>query len=235
MLLEVVCPGVPALENALQGGAQRIELCSDLSCGGITPSPGLTKLALEISGVPVFPLLRAREGDFVYSENEKKAMLYDIAAMADLGVHGVVVGSLTPALDLDLAFVEAAKKAAGDLPITFHRAFDVCNDFKQAAKDLYDLGYGRILTAGQAPRAAEGLDTLRELVALKERPMILAGGSIRLEQIDDLLEVGVDEIHTAAGTTEEGVYSRGFFAPGYTSVDSGVVRAMIERLETKEI
>ena len=95
MLLEVVCPGVPALENALQGGAQRIELCSDLSCGGITPSPGLTKLALEISEVPVFPLLRAREGDFVYSENEKKAMLYDIAAMADLGVHGVVVGSLT--------------------------------------------------------------------------------------------------------------------------------------------
>lgn len=231
MLLEIVCPTLDAVKNAIEGGAQRIELCADLSCGGITPSAGLVRQTLEISPIPVVILLRIREGDFVFSQAEKKAMLYDVEALKELGVHGIVSGGLTQDRELDLPFVKQLKQRCGDTPFIFHRAFDVCKNGKEAMHILHEEGVQRILTAGQAPSAMDGLDTLKELCAVNERPQILAGGGIRLEQIDAVLATGVDEVHSAAMEKVDGEDSLGFFNPSYSTANAAIVASMRAKLD----
>lgn len=231
MLLEIVCPTLSAVKNAIQGGAQRIELCADLSCGGITPSSGLVEQTLEIAEIPVVILLRIREGDFVFSAEEKNAMLKDVRHLKELGVDGIVSGGLLPNKDIDLPFVHDLIAACGDTPFIFHRAFDVCNHPLESAAALQEAGTQRILTAGQAPSAKEGLTMLRQLVSQADRPQILAGGGIRLTEIDPLLEIGVDEIHSAAMVRVEGEDSKGFFDPAYSSVDPKVVAQMRAKID----
>ena len=231
MLLEIVCPTMSAVHNAVKGGAQRIELCADLSCGGITPSAGLVQQTLETTDIPIVILLRIREGDFVFSESEKAAMIKDVKHLKALGVHGIVSGGLLPNKDIDFPFVHDLVEACGDTPFIFHRAFDVCNNPLESAARLKVAGTQRILTAGQAPSAKEGLGMLKTLVAQSDRPQILAGGGIRLSEIDPLLEIGVDEIHSAAMVKVAGEDCKGFFDPGYSSVDPQIVAQMRAKID----
>src|SRR3954463_7335682 len=165
MVLIEAC--VDAIDSALEaeaGGAGRIELCGELLQGGITPSTGLIGAVWERANVPVFTLIRPRPGDFHYSDDELDVMLRDIANARAMDVDGVVFGALTPTGELDIGSLAKLIDAAGDLEITFHRAFDYVKDQTVALEALIELGVDRVLTSGGASTALEGVDQIARLV-----------------------------------------------------------------------
>ena len=142
-LLEICAGDIDSIRAAAEGGADRIELCSALTEGGLTPSYGQLCAALE-SPVPVNVLIRPRRGDFLYSPEEVEVMCRDIEEAVSLGANGVVIGALTAEGDIDLHALEAMRRAAGNAHVTFHRAFDRCRDPETALRCLKELAQGRI-------------------------------------------------------------------------------------------
>ena len=162
--LEICCADLHSLRAAIAGGAHRIELCQALSLDGLTPSAGMIELAVN-SGIDVHVLIRPREGNFVYSEDEVDCMIYDIQMARKLGAQGVVIGALTPEGDIDIQACHRMVEAAGEqMHITFHRAFDVCRNPEEALLEVYSLGCDRLLTSGQAATAEDGIPLLKRLV-----------------------------------------------------------------------
>jgi len=210
-VLEVCAADIDSVRAAAEGGAARVELCSGLAEGGVTPSVGLIASALGVARgrdveqggtMRVHVLVRPRPGDFVYSGDEVECMLADIAECRRLGVHGVVIGALTPVGDVDVAVCRRLVEAAGDMSVTFHRAFDVCADPFKALETIVALGCHRILTSGQAAAAKEGIALLQRLHRQAAgRIKILAGGGVSPANASDLMASGgVDELHASART-----------------------------------
>ena len=215
--LEACCQSARDALTAQTHGASRIELCEDLACDGLTPSLDTIRETLRSVSIPVNVLIRVRAGNFVYDKDEIAKMCLSIGEIRDLRVvtddenvaerkvNAVVIGALTEEGEIDIPAVKEMMDAAGGLPITFHRAFDVCAQPKKAYKQLSELGIARILTSGQAPTAVEGSKLLAELVQMsanqKEnagRPTILVGGGVRPSNIDTLAEeTGAQEFHSS--------------------------------------
>jgi copper homeostasis protein len=163
VMLEVVVDSVQSLEAALAGGADRIELCSALGLGGLTPSLGLMQAA-ALANVPVFALIRPRGGDFVYDTSDLVVMRADIDAARDCGMAGVVLGAGLPDGGLDLDMLEALVLHADGLGRTLHRVFDMTGDGMQAAlEQAVDLEFQRVLTSGGAESALAGVARLTQL------------------------------------------------------------------------
>ena len=139
-ILEVCAGSVQSVIAARDGGAARVELCSALEIGGITPSIGLIAEARKIEGIALNVLIRPRGGDFLYNESEIKCMEQDIATAQQLGANGVVIGALTPQGDIDMDCCRRLIAKAGDMSITFHRAFDMCREPHKALEDIISLG-----------------------------------------------------------------------------------------------
>jgi len=199
ILLEIC---VPSLEHAIaaeQGGADRIELCEDLACGGITPREALMREVRRALKIPVQVLIRPRGGDFEYSPAEFAAMERQIDVAKEIGLDGVVVGVLDDACRVDIHRTAALVARAHPLPLTFHRAFDECPDLPLALGDVVTTGAVRILTSGGKASAAEGIEQLAELVAAAAgRISIMPGGGVRLENLEAILgRTGAQEIHTS--------------------------------------
>jgi copper homeostasis protein len=203
MRIEACIDDLVSARHAIQGGADRLELCDNLSDGGTTPSHGIVAHLLEHATVPVFPIVRLRGGSFRYGGDELDAMLRDVRHFAALGVPGLVFGALTDRGMIDREAVARVREAAPDAALTFHRAFDVCRDPYQSLETLVELGAARILTSGQRARAWEGRDLIRELVnRAGGRITILAGGGISEGDAADLVRhTGVTEIHVRATMT----------------------------------
>lgn len=203
MILEVCCGDLQSVLAAKAGGAQRIELCSALSEGGLTPSLGLIEEAVA-SGIPaVHVLIRPRKGDFLYSEDEIRMMVSDIRHAVRAEAAGVVIGALTPEGDIDTDACRRMIEAAEGASVTFHRAFDLCRDPEKVLEDIIALGCDRILTSGLAPAATEGIATLRHLNSLAAgRIILLAGGGITSSNAATVLSgAGLTEIHASAKKT----------------------------------
>lgn len=206
MTLEVCCGDLESVLAAKAGGAQRIELCSALSEGGLTPSLGLIEQAIGSGIKAVNVLIRPRKGDFLYTEGEIAEMESDIRHAVKAGAAGVVIGALTPDGDVDVAacrrMIAAARSCAGraDVSVTFHRAFDLCRDPEKSLEEIISLGCDRILTSGLAPSALEGLNTLRRLNTLAAgRIIILAGGGVTSANVRQILSgAGLTELHASA-------------------------------------
>ena len=198
--LEVCAGDLRSVFAARAGGAVRVELCSGLAEGGMTPSTGLMHEAVEVEGIAVNVLIRPRPGDFIYGEKEAKVMLYDIAAAVEAGADGVVIGALTADGDIDVGLVERMVKAAGGVSVTFHRAFDLCRDPMEALNVLMDLGIDRLLTSGQAPTALQGTALLSRLVsAAGSRLTVMPGGGVNAGNAAEILDrSGAHEIHASA-------------------------------------
>lgn len=163
--LEICCADLHSLRAAIAGGAQRVELCQALDVDGLTPSAGMIEMAVN-SGIDVHVLIRPREGNFVYNEDEVDCMIYDIQMARKLGAEGVVIGALTPDGDIDIQACHRMIEAAGNkMHVTFHRAFDVCHNPEEALLEIHALGCDRLLTSGQASSAEEGIPLLKKLVA----------------------------------------------------------------------
>jgi copper homeostasis protein len=200
MLLEICAFNLPAALVAQQAGADRIELCSGPEEGGVTPSAGLIRAARERLQIQVYPIIRPREGDFLYSEEEFRIMLRDIEYCKQVGCNGVVIGMLLADGRVDQARCARLVETAYPMGVTFHRAFDRAVDPFAALEVIIRIGCERILTSGQRPVAMEGAQLLRELVReADERIVIMPGSGVRSDNIVELAaQTGAVEFHTSA-------------------------------------
>jgi len=203
-MLELCIDDAAGLEAALAGGADRIELCSALVVGGLTPSPGLMRQAAK-AGIAAMAMIRPRAGDFVYSQDDFEVMLEDIAAVRDFGLAGVVLGAARPDRTLDLDMLGRLRDAAGPLQCCLHRVFDLTPDPFAAIDQAVDLGFVRILTSGQKSSVPEGLDLLVKLRAYAgERISVMPGGGITLAIVGAIIRAtGISEIHTSCSAFTE--------------------------------
>ncbi|CAH5046197.1 copper homeostasis protein CutC [Klebsiella oxytoca] len=198
-LLEVCCYSMECALEAQRCGADRIELCAAPQEGGLTPSSGVLKTVRESVTIPVHPIIRPRGGDFCYTAGEFAAMLDDVAAVRDLGFPGMVIGILDADGQVDRARMKKIMAAAGTMAVTFHRAFDMCANPRQASVALAELGVQRILTSGQQPSAEKGISLIRELISQSDTPIIMAGAGVRAANLPLFLQAGVKEVHSSAG------------------------------------
>lgn len=197
---------------AARGGADRLELCANLSIGGTTPSHALFRQVRRDCGARINVLIRPRFGDFLYTEEELEEMGEEIAAFRNLGAGGVVIGVLTPEGELDTARMARLMERAVGMEVTLHRAFDMTRDPFAALEEAVRLGVTTILTSGQAGSAPAGKELLRELTARAAgRINIMAGAGVNRTNIRMLHEyAGVTSFHTSArrGAVDSGMRYR---------------------------
>lgn len=200
LILEIAANSVASALAAQEGGADRIELVSALEVGGLTPSHATIALTRERLRIPIYVLIRPRAGDFLYNDLECETMLRDIEMCKTLGCDGVVIGVLDADGNVDVARCRALITAAGSLGVTFHRAFDMTRDPRQALEDVIALGCERVLTSGARPRAIEGVDLIAELVAqARDRAVVMPGAGIDERNVSAVRQAtGAREFHASA-------------------------------------
>lgn len=205
VLLEIIAYCAEACETAESNGADRIELCDNPHDGGTTPSHGRIRQARRYLDIPLFPIIRPRGGDFLYSNEEFRIMEHDILQCRELGCDGVVLGMLRADGSVDRERTSKLVEAAYPMEVTFHRAFDRVKEPMQALEDVISTGCTRILTSGLAPTVSEGIETIRRLQqAADGRIVIMPGSGVRADNIRDIVEAtGVTEIHSSASTARD--------------------------------
>lgn len=207
-ILEVCCGDADSVVAANLGGADRIELCSGLSEGGLTPSAGIILEACK-TDTPINVLIRPRGGDFCYSKAEVNIMLHDIECAYLLGAKGVVLGALysdgTIHTRACSKLINTAKSFG--LEVTFHRAFDMCSNPEEALKLLIDYGVDRLLTSGLAANALIGANLIKSLCEISDnRIKIMAGCGVTPQNVVEIIEkTGVNEIHASAKMTTKSI------------------------------
>lgn len=198
--LEVCCADIMSLDAARRGGADRIELCTALSEGGLTPSAGLIAEAVGMGFSEVNVLIRARKGDFLYTDSELDLMESDIRYCAAHGATGIVFGALDTDGNVDVSALRRMRRAAGPLDFTFHRAFDMCADPEESLSAIIGEGCTSLLTSGLASNAYEGTDTIARLVRLADgRIDIMAGCGVNSKNCREIVDrTGVRLVHATA-------------------------------------
>ncbi len=230
-LLEICVDDAAGLEAAIAGGADRVELCSVLELGGLTPTPGLIALAAR-ADVPVRAMIRPRPGDFVFSPADIEAMLADIAAVRTAGLEGVVLGASLADGRLDVETLAALSGAASGMKRTLHRAIDLVPDMAEAVEQAIALGFDTILTAGRARTAPDGIDqiALAHQVAAG-RITIMAGSGINAQTARAVLDkVPLTALHASCGEAAPAAsppaMRLGFDSPGRRATSHEKVAAL---------
>ena len=204
MLLEICTNSYQSAMNAEIAGANRIELCSELAVGGITPSYGLLQKVMKDIQIPVHVLIRPRSGDFTYSDAEFEIMKTNIQLCKDLDCAGIVSGVLHEDFTIDLERTKTLIELAKPMSFSFHRAFDWIPNPKEAIKTLASSGVKRILTSGQASSAEKGIILLKELQqTIQNNLIIMPGGGITPENAVLFKESGFQEIHCSASNLQQ--------------------------------
>ena len=202
MQLEICIDSVESAIAAELGGAQRVELCSDLLEGGITPSAGLIASVRRNIGIGLWVMIRPRGGDFCYTDREFELIHEDVAHARALGADGLVLGVLDVHACVDVVRTRQLVEMAGPLPVTFHRAIDMTPDMSVALEDIISTGATRVLTSGGAKDAASGMSQINRMAeAAKERIAIMPGGGITVDNIVAIAEgTGATEFHASLRT-----------------------------------
>jgi copper homeostasis protein len=210
MKLEICANSYQSAINAQKAGADSIELCSELSIGGITPSYGLLKKVSEEITIPINVLIRPRSGHFCYTGEEFLVMKENIKICKKLGFNGIVSGILNPDNTIDIQRTKELVAFSKPLSFTFHRAFDCVENSKKALEILIDLGVNNILTSGSKEKAAQGIELLKELKQLaKGRIIILPGSGINATNARIFRDAGLHQIHSSASkiiATEKSIF-----------------------------
>lgn len=236
--IEVCCGSAADVREARCGGATRIELCSALEVGGLTPSAGLIAMAKqELGEMQLGVIVRPRGGDFVYNEEEIQTMEADIQRLNTDDVDVIVIGALTSSGDIDTHTCRRLMEAAPNKSFTFHRAFDVCANPSEALETIIELGFSRLLTSGCKTTAQEGLPLIHSLVEqARGRISIMPGSGITPLNIAEIeQQSGASEFHsTARGqATIHPVYANPDISFGENEprkrTERDVVRQLVER------
>ena len=230
--LEVIAFTIESVLLAQQSGAHRIELCDNPAEGGTTPGYGMIKTAREKTSLLLYPIIRPRGGDFLYSDEAFEIMKRDVLLCKELGCDGLVIGLLQPDGSIDKKRTTALVEAAYPLGVTFHRAFDrVANPF-EALEDIIATGCERILTSGLKPTAAEGSEMLAQLVRqANDRIVVMPGSGVRSENIVALAtQTGATEFHSSARKTADSKME--YFN---TSMDENLQTAELHTVEVKKM
>ena len=239
-LLEVCVETIDEAIAASDAGAGRLEVCACMSEAGTTPSVGLVGAILERVSIPAFVMIRPRGGDFTYTDNELDVMRRDIDAMKRLGAHGIVSGVLESTRVIDRDATKSLREAAGELPFTFHRAFDLAPELERALDVLRLLGVNRVLTSGGASTAIVGASAIARLARQGGETKMLAGGGVRAAHAAELVRTsGVSELHARPSRPrrDASVVTRdlhfGVTNPGAerSELDPDAVRALVRALE----
>ena len=231
-ILEIAVFNIESALSAIAAGADRIEFCENPMEGGTTPSYGSLKTLIHKTKTPVFPIIRPRGGDFLYSDDEFDSMKSDLLLVKDLGYPGAVIGLLKKDGHIDIDRTAALVSIADNMEITFHRAFDRCIDPLKGLEDIIQTGCKRILTSGQVPHVSNALPLITQLVNnAKGRITIMPGSGVRANNIADIISsTGVMEIHSSA---RKNYPSKMLFSPAsmqeqmmFTGIDEAEIMAM---------
>lgn len=229
MLLEICANSFQSAKNAQEAGAHRIELCQELSVGGLTPSYGLLKLVKEKLNIPTHVLIRPRSGDFIYTSDEFELMQKDIEVCKELEFNGIVSGILKADNTIDIARTKVLIEHAQPLSFTFHRGFDEVKIPEVALQQLIDLGVERVLTSGQKPKAVDGIALLRQLNTLANGQIIIMPGSgINADNASVFKASGFTEIHASASS--EILQSKSLFSVRQTVSDLDKIKAILHAI-----
>jgi len=233
VLLEICVDTIAGAQAAVRGGAGRIELCSALSEGGLTPSAGLMRAAAALP-VPVYAMIRPRAGLFRFSPEDEAVMRADIAAARDAGLAGVVLGVQGPDGGLDTAMLGRLSDAAGPIGRTLHRVIDVVPDPLAALDQAMALGFDRVLTSGAQPLAPDGTGLIAAMVRQAEgRMSVMPGCGLEPDNVARVLaETGAREVHAACSRPIPGDPAFSDFDPpgGRQETSESDVRAMVAAL-----
>ncbi|XP_050438678.1 copper homeostasis protein cutC homolog [Adelges cooleyi] len=238
--MEICVDNVESVLNAVSGGAHRLELCSALSEGGLTPSVGFFKIVKSLVSVPIFVMLRPRGGnDFQLSEIELKIILEDLQLLKNAGADGFVFGALTAKGLIDTAACASVISAAHPLPVTFHRAFDVATgDPMVMVNEIADLGFKRLLTSGRSSNAFDGALLIKHLIEeMDNKLIIIPGAGISIDNLKQILDLTLcREIHGSAKSlknkTNNPTINLGQnLAPRIYVTDSNIVREFLKIFE----
>lgn len=205
ILLEVCVGSVADAEAAIAAGADRLELCSALELGGLTPSLGLVEVVLAISPIPVVIMVRPRAGGFCYDDHEFAVMLRNAGRFLEAGASGIVFGVLDRLGQIDVGRSQELVNLADELDTVFHRAFDFVADQRAALESLIGIGCRRVLTCGRQATAAAGAATIRELAACaRGRIEILPGGGVNAANIAELVRAtGCTQVHVGGSVARD--------------------------------
>ena len=192
--VEICASTLTDVAIAMEAGADRVELCSVWSVGGLTPSVVAVQSAVAM-GMPTRALIRPREGHFVHSPSERIWSVEEAKLMLDCGAECVVVGGLNEHGVLDQEYLSAMCGAVDAERLVWHRAIDMSSSLEHDAEVLLEMGVTKVLTSGGAPRAVEGLDQISTLVQMGMQ--VVAGGGVRPEDAPALIEAGVEGVHAS--------------------------------------
>ena len=210
-ILKVCVDSYASAVAAIAGGADRLELCSALSVGGLTPSAALLRQIRKGSDIPIRCLMRPRGGDFFYTPEEIQQMAMEMAALRDAGADGFVIGCLTADGELDGNAMEPLLKEASGLGLTLHRCIDVSRDLEETYRQAALLGFDTVLTSGGAGKCLDGMETIGRLLAIRDKengPEVLIGAGVNAGVI--------------AAFREKYPQSRAFHMSGKTEIESGM-------------
>ncbi|HAH59776.1 MAG: copper homeostasis protein CutC [Lentimicrobiaceae bacterium] len=204
-IIEICTGSMVCALAAISAGAHRLELCSALPLGGLTPSHGLMEAVIKASSTPVNILIRPRSGDFHYDQREFQVMKADVFSAKALGANGIVTGMLNRDGKVDTCRMQVLIDMARPMEVTFHRAFDSTPNLFEALDSVMRLGCDRILTSGGEITAMEGMDVLKGLVDAAARKLsIMPGSGINPENLLHLVEyTGAREFHASASVVKE--------------------------------
>ena len=229
--IEICANSVESAVKAQQAGAYRVELCAGIPEGGTTPSFGEIRMARQLlNQTKLHVIIRPRGGDFLYSPIEQEIMLHDIKVARQLGADGVVFGCLTAEGYVDVPLMQKLMNAVGEMSVTFHRAFDMCSNPKEALEQIIGLGIDRVLTSGQEATAEKGIPLLKELVEQADgRIIIMPGCGVRENNIGKIeAETGAKEFHTSARSI---VYSKMEYRNENVPMGSSIVSSEFETVQ----
>jgi copper homeostasis protein len=234
-IIEIATADFTTTKSAVKGGADRIELCAALTEGGTTPSYATIKKCREAFDVQLFPIIRPRGGDFLYTEEEFDIMLGEVALSRELGCDGVVIGLLNKNGSIDLKRTARLVELAYPLEVTFHRAFDRCKDPFEAMEQLILAGCQRILTSGQQPTAPQGAELVADLVkAAAERITIMPGSGVRKENIKELADrTGARELHSSLRSKQRSRME--FIHPAFAGSEESYTNPAIQEEEVRAL